>query len=70
MFLMDALRNLIDKLVRHFACRAVEQFEMDRARVPEAGHLVPLEAELIRRPLVLRQLDLLPIDLDCGIVVD
>ena len=69
-FLMDALGDLIDKLVRDFARRAFEPFKVDRARESVAGLLVPLEAELIRRPLVLRQLDLLPIDLDYGIWKD
>ena len=65
-FVMDALGNLIDKLVGDFARRASELFKVDRAGEPVAGLLVPLEAELIRRPLVLRQLDLLLVDLDYG----
>ena len=67
---MDARGNFIDKLVGDFARRASETHKVDRVREPGAGLLELLEAELIRRPLVLRQLDLLPIDLDFGAVVD
>ena len=69
-FLMDALGNFIDQLVGDFARRACELFKVDRAREPGAGLLDPLEVELIGRPLVVRQLDLLLVDLDYGFVVD
>ena len=70
---MDALRYFINQLVRHFDRRAAELFKVDRAREQGASLLDildPLEVELIGRPLVVRQLDLLIVDLDCGIGID
>ena len=67
---MDALRNFIYELVDDFARRAAEPIKVDRAREQGASLLDPLEVELIARPLVVRQLDLLIVDLDYGIVLD